>query len=1115
MSQQSFLLRDASGLVCSKSFSISPVLFPTSSGATIITADPLLVIGSSTPTTLDIVDNVYKVECLNQADSIWYINVTSSISSPTASANVAAYSTGSYSNTYFHFADFIQSSSVTSVAISPVYEGIGFNDAFILHDTLTYKIDSSGSITIPLVPMTYKIVFEGPIKHTPFQILPSGSACTASNCIVPNTCPSNILIPLNKLLYGPIPFTSSVPFITGSTTYFQTKYFQFATADGNIVSSSFAVSPIYYPTVTGSTILTSDPLTINGSSQLQPVDMASNLYKVELNKAASNDWYITTSGSVNSTASACIMSGSYCTGSLSKVLFDIADFEFDPLSKTKITITPIYINIGYNNTFILRDSLAYYTDTNGIVTINLVPMPYCCEIFGRNNIRRTKFQIYPIGNCTASQIIVDGYCTNKIGGWPYHVPLPFSANFTTSYAISASWVPNLYPQQYQESASWASQSLSASWAPGGESSKSASWASQSLSASYYPPFPDTASWALQSILAKAADFALTSVTSISASWAPSAQQSDYAKSASWASQSLSASWVSNLYPQVFQDSSSWASSSISASYAPFIQNPSASWASQSLSASYYPPFPDTIASASWVSASVHITNADTASYVANLYPQTFQVSASWASSSISASYVPDLYPQTIQESASWASQSLSASYVASASYYPAFPTSIDSASWASRSLSSSYVPNLYPQQYQVSGSWASASISASWAPSNFTGYATSASWSSQSISASWAPVPISASWASRSLSASWAINAVSAIDSTNAVKVLINPNTVNQEDPILFALPNAFPAYDSVYEGGNATYNPSTNTITATNFAGTASQAIKSVSSSYADTASVSSYAGSASVTSKTSLIYVSNNTDGDHHPILFGPLDDGGVYPGYVNEYVGSASYTPSTNTITATNFAGTASQAITSALAINAYTSSFPWATNVTNSFTSQFIGIGTSTPGYTLDVNYITSSLIVDTVRIKNTNPLGFADILFQNNISHSGYVGIAGSILSAAYAAYNDRIILESGNASGVAILAHGTGDIRFYTSGASDNNERVRITNDGKVGIGIQSVVNSLDVNGNISCSVITASLLMPTSNSFTFTDNNGVLINTIYGRKIFWSGSVKYVQTNP
>src|ERR1035437_622938 len=46
----------------------------------------------------------------------------------------------------------------------------------------------------------------------------------------------------------------------------------------------------------------------------------------------------------------------------------------------------------------------------------------------------------------------------------------------------------------------------------------------------------------------------------------------------------------------------------------------------------------------------------------------------------------------------------------------AIPTLGQIALIGSQSLSASYVPNLYPQTYQVSGSWASASISASYAP---------------------------------------------------------------------------------------------------------------------------------------------------------------------------------------------------------------------------------------------------------------------------------------------------------------------------------------------------------------------------------------------------------------
>ena len=93
-------------------------------------------------------------------------------------------------------------------------------------------------------------------------------------------------------------------------------------------------------------------------------------------------------------------------------------------------------------------------------------------------------------------------------------------------------------------------------------------------------------------------------------------------------------------------------------------NISASWASQSLSASYVPNLypqvtPTTIASASWVSASVKITTSDTASYI---------TASNIVGTVVSASYVPNLYPQTVRVSSSWASASLSSSYSTTASF---------------------------------------------------------------------------------------------------------------------------------------------------------------------------------------------------------------------------------------------------------------------------------------------------------------------------------------------------------------------------------------------------------------------------------------------------------------
>jgi hypothetical protein len=103
--------------------------------------------------------------------------------------------------------------------------------------------------------------------------------------------------------------------------------------------------------------------------------------------------------------------------------------------------------------------------------------------------------------------------------------------------------------------------------------------------------------------------------------------------------------------------SSYSEQSLSASYAPGTPSISASYAE---SASYAPQLPITsVASASWVSASVLITTAQTASYVLQA------VSASWApipTSVISSSYALTSTNAASAQTSSYANRALSASF---------------------------------------------------------------------------------------------------------------------------------------------------------------------------------------------------------------------------------------------------------------------------------------------------------------------------------------------------------------------------------------------------------------------------------------------------------------------
>jgi len=163
-------------------------------------------------------------------------------------------------------------------------------------------------------------------------------------------------------------------------------------------------------------------------------------------------------------------------------------------------------------------------------------------------------------NAVSASWAPDQTVTVNSASWASASFVATSASFA-SQSISASYVPDLYPQTEQISASWASASFVAT---------SASFASRSISASY-APFTQTeqisASWASASFVAVSASFASMS---ISASYAPFTQTEQI--SASWASASFVAT------------SASFASRSISASYAPQFEQISASWASSSLTA---------------------------------------------------------------------------------------------------------------------------------------------------------------------------------------------------------------------------------------------------------------------------------------------------------------------------------------------------------------------------------------------------------------------------------------------------------------------------------------------------------------------------------------------------
>jgi hypothetical protein len=150
---------------------------------------------------------------------------------------------------------------------------------------------------------------------------------------------------------------------------------------------------------------------------------------------------------------------------------------------------------------------------------------------------------------------------------------------------------------------------------------------------------------------------------------------------------------------------------------------------------------------------------------------------------------------------------------------------------------------------------------------------------------------------------------------------------------------------------------------------------------------------------------------------------------------------------------------------------------------------VGIGTITPTSKLHISGSTANETL--LNIQNNTGTNSLSISSSGLISFgNGPFTIAGGQVAAYTATINGSLYVSSTTYLGTALYAS-----NIYEQGASTNagiilsnyltrslsfttsgSERVRINSAGNVGIGTTNPVNKLDVVGNISCSVITASL---------------------------------------
>jgi hypothetical protein len=343
--------------------------------------------------------------------------------------------------------------------------------------------------------------------------------------------------------------------------------------------------------------------------------------------------------------------------------------------------------------------------------------------------------LYRQVNISASNAVfyvdADGHLSaSKVATFPHTWPSS-SNSITSSYAFTSSYALNALggSSDTSLSASWASSSISSSYAELASSSSTSETAINSLAADF-------------ALLAGEAIHTISSSYTVSASWAPMPPAATTSNSSSWAS--------SSLYSIVAE----YATSSLSSS-----------WASSSLY-SIQSGFATSSLSSSWASSSFYSIQSGFA---------TSSLSSSWASSSLSASRATTTNSSSYSLTASFAHNAFSSSWARTASYFEYIYYNVTQsttilANWASASLSSSFASS---SLYAYIAGYATTSLSASWASSSL--YSIQSGYATSSLSASFATVAyraIESAYATSSLSSSFSSVSNRAIESTYATSSL-------------------------------------------------------------------------------------------------------------------------------------------------------------------------------------------------------------------------------------------------------------------------------------------------------------------------------------------------------
>ena len=496
------------------------------------------------------------------------------------------------------------------------------------------------------------------------------------------------------------------------------------------------------------------------------------------------------------------------------------------------------------------------------------------------------------------------------------------------------------------------------------------------------------------------------------------------------------------------------------------------------------------------SYALNATFAETASMLLGAVENsTFSVSASFASASISASYsVTASYAANVPSTASYALQALSASYAPSA---PSI-----SASYALQSLSASYAP--FTQTVQVSASYASQSLSAS--------YSTVAG-TAQAIN--FVPTnAISASWVSASVRITTADTA-SYVAGANVIGNVANADYATNAGGSDYVLgTNVDGAVPLADVAGYADEAGFANTL-----GNTPSVGVSFVSSYWLFKAPISASSVTASLL--TYNIILGSGSTGpnvtssiitfDSSPRLATSIRNGGTSSSLAPQALHIANYhSSSANFERAAQYWSGSQYYITTEQSGSGRARDIVFQTSGSNWLYisgSGNVGIGTNVPSCSLDISSSNATFVSSigmTPYVNIAGPSGRLNhVVLGNGSNGSGQIRLNASnaltLNASTGLSCNGQVIhttfssIFAGTTLNAEILVATGSAVQasnmFRVSSGRSATPHLIVSPSGSVGINVSAVTNSLDVGGNISCSVVTASLFTGTANTASLLSN--------------------------